>query len=86
MRPRTLIIHDNLKKEIFYIRNIYKDEKIRDYQKKFDEVKSDLFRLLIQSSIKNVDNKTPLKSKNIKVKSNTSKNRFLQMINTAKNI
>ena len=84
LRPRTLIIHDNLKKEIFYIRNIYKDEKIRDYQKKFDEVKSDLFRLLIQSSIKNIDNKTPLKSKNIKVKSNTSKNRFLQMINTAK--
>ncbi len=84
LRPRTLIIHDNLKKEIFYIRNIYKDEKIRDYQKKFDEVKSDLFKLLIQSSIKNVDNRTPLKSKNIKVKSNTSKNRFLQMINTAK--
>ena len=84
LRPRTLIIHDNLKKEIFYIRNIYKDEKIRDYQKKFDEVKSDLFRLLIQSSIKNIDNRTPLKSKNIKVKSNTSKNRFLQMINKAK--
>ena len=84
MRPRTLIIHDNLKKEIFYIRNIYKDEKIRDYQKKFDEVKSDLFRLLIQSSIKNIDNRTPSKLKNIKVKSNTSKNRFLQMINTAK--
>ncbi len=84
LRPRTLIIHDNLKKEIFYIRNIYKDEKIIDYQKKFDEVKSDLFRLLIQSSIKNVDSKIPLKSKNIKVKSNTSKNRFLQMINKAK--
>jgi len=84
LRPRTLIIHDNLKKEIFYIRNIYKDEKIRDYQKKFDEVKSDLFRLLIQSSIKNIDNRTPLKSKNIKVKSNTSKKRFLRMVDKAK--
>ncbi len=84
LRPRTLIIHDNLKKEIFYIRNIYKDEKIRDYQKKFDEVKSDLFRLLIQSSIKNINNRTELKSRNIKVKSNTSKNRFLQMVNKAK--
>ncbi len=84
LRPRTLIIHDNLKKEIFYIRNIYKDEKIRDYKKKFYEVKSDLFKLLIQSTIKNIDNRTPLKSKNIKVKSNTSKDRFLQMINKAK--
>ena len=25
LRPRTLIIHDNLKKEIFYIQNIFKD-------------------------------------------------------------
>tara|TARA_B100001057_G_scaffold19691_1_gene18335 strand:+ start:1454 stop:2914 length:1461 start_codon:yes stop_codon:yes gene_type:complete len=84
LRPRTLIIHDNLKKEIFYIRNIYKDEKIRDYQKKYNEVRSDLFRLLIQSSIKNINNKTELKPKNIKVKSNTSKNRYLRMVNKAK--
>ena len=84
LRPRTLIIHDNLKKEIFFIINIYKDEKIRDYQKKYDNIRSDLFRLLIQSSIKNIDNRTQLKSNNIKVKSNTSKNKFLQMVNKAK--
>ena len=34
LRPRTLIIHDNLKKEIFYISNIFKDEKISNYKKK----------------------------------------------------
>ena len=84
LRPRTLIIHDNLKKEIFFIINIYKDEKIRDYKKKYNEIRSDLFRLLIQSSIKNIDNRTQLKSNNIKVKSNTSKNKFLQMVNKAK--
>ena len=84
LRPRTLIIHDNLKKEIFYIRNIYKDEKIKNYQKKYDEVRSGLFKLLIQSSIKNINTITELKSKNIKVKSNTSKNKFLQMVNKAK--
>ena len=42
LRPRTLVIHDNLKKEIFFINNIFKDEKIRDYRKKFEEVKSNL--------------------------------------------
>ena len=84
LRPRTLIIHDNLKKEIFFIINIYRDEKVKDYQKKYDEIRSDLFRLLIQSSIKNIDNRTQLKSNNIKVKSNTSKNKFLQMVNKAK--
>ena len=33
-RPRTLIIHDNLKKKIFYIVNVFSDEKIRNYKKK----------------------------------------------------
>ena len=32
LRPRTLIIHDNLKKEIFFIRNIFQDEKINNYK------------------------------------------------------
>ena len=84
LRPRTLVIHDNLKKEIFYIINIFKDEKIINYQKRYDEIKSDLFKLLIQSSIKNlttIDNK---QSKNLKIRSNTSKSRFLEMVNKAK--
>ena len=34
LRPRTLIIHDNLKKKIFYIINVFKDEKINNYEKK----------------------------------------------------
>ena len=49
LRPRTLVIHDNLKKEIFYISNIFKDERIKNYQRKFNEIKSDLLKLLIQS-------------------------------------
>ena len=84
MRPRTLVIHDNLKKEIFYISNVFNDEKIKDYQKKYDSIKTDLFKLLIQSSIKNINKNRALKEKKIKVKSNTSKNKFLAMVNKAK--
>ena len=84
MRPRTLVIHDNLKKEIFYISNVFNDEKIKDYQKKYDSIKTDLFKLLIQSSIKNINTNRVLKEKKIKVKSNTSKNKFLAMVNKAK--
>ena len=84
LRPRTLVIHDNLKKEIFYIRNIFKDEKIYDYQKRFDEINSELFELLIQSSNKNTHQKKNQNFKNIKIKSNTSKNRFLSMVKKAK--
>ena len=84
LRPRTLVIHDNFKKEIFYINNIYKDEKINNYKTKYEEIKSDLNKLLIQSSIKNLHNTINNESKKIKVKSNTSKNKFLNMVKKAK--
>ena len=86
LRPRTLVIHDNLKKEIFYINNIFKDEQIKNYQRKYDEIKTDLFRLLIQSSIKNINKKDNQYLGKVKVRSNTSKNKFLAMVNKAKNI
>jgi anthranilate synthase component 1 len=84
LRPRTLIIHDNFKKEIFYIQNIFKDEKILNYQKKYDQVKSNLFQLLVQSSFKSIDYKITQNSKNFYIKSNTSKKRFISMVNKAK--
>ena len=84
LRPRTLVIYDNLKKEIFYIINIFSDEKIKDYVKKYEEIKIELSRILIQSSLK-ISNYLPKKNiKDIKVKSNTSKNKFVKMVNKAK--
>ena len=85
LRPRTLIIYDNLKKKIFYIFNIFFDEKISNYQKKYFEIETELSRLVIQTFSKNFDNLNKFKSKKIKIKSNTSKNRFLEMVNKAKN-
>ena len=84
LRPRTLIIHDNLKKEIFYIINIFKDEKINNYKNKYEEIKKELFKLIIQSSIKNLNNSINEESKNIQIKSNTSKSKFLKIVNKAK--
>ena len=84
LRPRTLVIHDNFKKEIFFIINIFKDEKIKNYQAKYNEIKSDLYKLKLQSSIKSFHKKIDFKSKNINVKSNTSKNRFINMVKKAK--
>ena len=85
LRPKTLVVHDNLKKEIFFINNIFNDEKITNYQKRYDEIKSDLFRMEIQSSIKIINKKKNHKSKNLIIKSNTTKNRFLSMVHKAKN-
>ena len=85
LRPKTLVIHDNLKKKIFYIINIFKDEKISNYSKKYLEIKSELSNLLDQSSKKVIFKSKSNKIKNINVKSNTSKNKFLNIVNKAKN-
>jgi anthranilate synthase component I len=83
LRPRTLIIHDNLKKKIFYIINIFKDEKINNYKKKYLEIQNEINTLLLQASQKrNIP--IPKSITNIKVKSNTSKSKFLKIVNKAK--
>ena len=83
LRPRVLVIHDNLKKKIFYIVNIFKDEKITNYKKRYLEIESQINDLLIQASLQKKDfNKTVIT--NIKIKSNTTKNKFLKMVDKAK--
>ena len=83
LRPRTLVIHDNLKKKIFYIINIFNDEKIKNYKVKYLEIESEINNLLVQASVEKI-NSHKSKKKNFKVKSNISKNKFLEMISKAK--
>ena len=45
LRPQTVIIHDNLKKKIFYIVNVFKDKKISNYKKVYLRIKKDIERL-----------------------------------------
>ena len=84
LRPRTLVIHDNLKKKIYYIVNIFHEEKITNYSRKYEEIKLELSKLLNQSLIRISIKKQIPKQKEIKVKSNTTKHKFLSMINKAK--
>ena len=83
LRPRTLIIHDNLKKKIYFIINCFSDEKIKDYSKKYLKIKNEIEYLMFlanyKSNIRNI--KT---SKKISVKSNISKKKFLSNVNKAK--
>ena len=84
LRPRTLIIHDNLKKKIFYIVNVFKDEKINDYKKRYINIKKELNNLSIQSSLVIKETINSKDKKFIKVSSNTSKNKFLDIVKKAK--
>jgi anthranilate synthase component I len=83
LRPRTLVIHDNQKKKIFYIINIFNDEKISNYKKKYLQIENEINDLLIQASVKKNNLYNRAKT-SIRVKSNTSKNKFLKMVNKAK--
>ena len=84
MRPRTLIIYDNLKKKIFYIINVFQDEKISNYQKKYLEIKTELFQHFNKSFSQSLKKNNSSKSKKIVVKSNTAKKKFLKMVEKAK--
>ena len=83
LRPRTLIIHDNLKKKIYFIINCFSDEKIKDYSKKYLKIKNEIEYLMFLANYKsNIQNiKT---SKKIYIKSNISKKKFLSNVNKAK--
>jgi len=83
LRPRILIIHDNLKKKIFFIINIFKDEKILNYKRKYENIKNEITLLIKQSSINYQYDKNNF-SKKFKVRSNTSKKKFLSMVKKAK--
>ena len=84
LRPRILIIHDNLKKKIFFIFNVFKDEKITNYKKKYLEIKKELTTLITLTKLKTNYITSKIETKKISVKSNTSKKKFLSMINKAK--
>ena len=84
LRPKNLIIYDNLKKKIFYIHNIFQDEIIENYELKYN---------LISKSFKEIQNlgkiKLPehfhRKRKSVNIKSNISKLKFKKNVLKAKN-
>ena len=83
LRPRTLVIHDNLMKKIYFIINCFADEKINNYSIKYFKIKEEIENLIFLANYKtNIqNNKTPTK---ISIKSNTSKIKFLSNVNKAK--
>ena len=84
LRPKTLVIHDNLKKKIYYIINVFGDENIKNYSNKYFEIKLELSNLLIQSSKKSFSKNSIKELNKIDIKSNTSKKKFLSIVNKAK--
>ena len=83
MRPKNLIIYDNVKRKIFYIENIYNDQKIYDYPSEYEKIKNTLNELRYYGNIPLPEN-FHIKNKKINIKSNISKSKFKSIVRKAK--
>ena len=83
MRPKNLIIYDNFKGKIFFIENIFEDQKIKDYQTEYNKIGNNLKEL---SHYGNIPLPTNFyrPSKKINIKSNITKSRFKKIVRKAK--
>jgi len=84
MRPRKLIIYDNVKKKIFFIQNIFKDQSINNYKIEYEKIKNTFKEFQHYGNIKLPSNFHKNRKK-IKVKSNISKSKFKNIVLKAKN-
>ena len=83
MRPKNLIIYDNIKKKIFYIENVYREQKIKDYENEFHGIKKKLKDFHFLGNIP-VPSGFHINKKKIVIKSNISKAKFKKNVNKAK--
>ena len=53
IRPKSLIILDNLEKKIHFIRNFFKEEKVKNYFQTYENIKSDIENLILLANNEN---------------------------------
>jgi len=85
MRPKTLIIHDNFLKRIYFIVNCFADQKINNYSKYYlNQIKNiqNLINLTFHSKVRR-NTQTQI-NKKMKVRSNISKKKFKNIVSKAK--
>ena len=85
LRPRTVIIHDNLHKKIYFIINCYSDEKIKNYSEfYYKQIQKIKFLKNLTFNYESRAKEKKIINKKIKVKSNISKDRFKKIVAVAK--
>jgi len=85
IRPKTLIIHDNLKKKIYFIINCFADKKIKNYSSYYNKQILNIQNLKRLASNTNYKKNIPFHAiKKNKVKSNISKKKFKYIVSKAK--
>ena len=82
-RPKNLIIYDNFSKKVHYVENVYADNKFKNYEEEYDNIKNRFKLFDSYQNIKLPDEFTHKKNNNL-IKSNISKKKFKSLVNKAK--
>ena len=83
LRPKNIIIYDNLKKKIYYLCNIFSDTKISNYFEEYDNIQKE-FKILNFYGEISLPKKLTFKSNKNKIKSNITKKQFKNKVLKAK--
>ncbi len=83
LRPKNLIIHDNVDKKLYFIVNVFNDEVINNFKKKLSQINREIEEMVFLSNY-NSPNIIKQNKKLPKVKSNISKKRFIYNVKKAK--
>ncbi len=83
LRPRNLIIYDNLKKKVFYINSIFSDSKIKNYFDEYNKIVNEFSLLNFYEEIY-LPRKLTFKNNTNKIKSNLTKKQFKSKVLKAK--
>ena len=83
LRPRNIIVHDNVDKKLYFVVNIFKDEKIINFYKKFSEINKQIEDMVFLANYSSSNSHQNIQ-KLSKIKSNISKNKFINNVKKAK--
>ena len=83
LRPKNLIIYDNFKKKIFYLINVFSDNKISNYFDEYDKIKKEFLTLNFYEHI-SLPKRLTFKNNKKKIKSNLTKKQFKNKVLKAK--
>ena len=75
IRPKKIIIYDNVKKKIFFIHNIFKDQQIKNYESEYIKIFNDFNELIHLGNI-NFPTNFYKNQKKVLIRSNISKLKF----------
>ena len=85
LRPKNLVVFDNAEKKLFFIVNCFLDEKIKNYQAKYDQIQKEIEEMIFLANYSYKINQSKTQIPKPKIKSNISKKKFLSNVSKAKN-